>query len=108
MVLRLDVPNTHDMLTAIGTYRSVDLLPKTRIVNGFDVPNPIKVLPEKGFLYYLADPTCSALSYSCIWSGNELAERYFNRGLCFTTEEAAVANAKAMLGIDPYPSKKEV
>lgn len=73
--------------------------PKTIKVNGFDVPEPIKgSLPD---IYYM--PCLSSVDlYS--WADNiagNVDNIRWRRGICHSTKEAAVAHAKALLGIDP-------
>ena len=74
--------------------------PKTIKVNGFDVPEPLKSLSGLS-AYWYPDPFASAYC-NMQWPGegtfNSLA---IERGLVHATKEAAVAHAKAMLGIDP-------
>ena len=72
----------------------------TRIVNGFTVPAPIQEMPAANS-YYLAMPDVLAWFKSYEWYGYEFDKRFLSRGLLFSTKEAAIANAKAMCGIDP-------
>ena len=82
--------------TTIEEYR---IKPKTIKVNGFDVPEPIKgSLPD---VYYM--PCLSSVDlYS--WADNiagTVDNIRWQRGICHSTKEAAIAHAKALLGIDP-------
>ena len=76
--------------------------PRTQVVNGFTVPAPIQEMPERGdFLWWINlgyKDWCfgAAFARDC-----ESDQQYYLRGLLFTTKEAAIANAKAMCGIDP-------
>lgn len=74
--------------------------PKTIVINGFTVNAPMDKEPEK----------CATYFYPCftnmdLWDGNRYTidwdKRLFDRGLCFTNKEDAIAMAKAMLQIDP-------
>lgn len=74
--------------------------PKTIVINGFTVNAPMDKEPEHGGTYF----------YPCftnvdLWDGNrytaEWDVRLYNRGLCFSNKEDAIAMAKAMLRIDP-------
>lgn len=74
--------------------------PKTITVNGFEVPAPITEPPAESTLVWFAAPTipdfAAKVRYLLEWDIHK-----FERGLLHTTKEAAVAHAKAMLGIDP-------
>ena len=74
---------------------------KTISVNGFEVPAPISCPPEVGTNYYVSAPTDDTYHYQWIWQGDMRDRLALERGLAHTTEEAAVAHAKAMLCIDP-------
>ena len=76
--------------------------PKTRTINGFTVPAPETVATDVGAWYYLADPTSDYWCHHLHLIFNAGAEqRWLSRGLIFLTKEAAIANARAMCGIDP-------
>lgn len=76
--------------------------PKTRVINGFDVPVPESEPLENGDDYYIASIQGEYFYRYHTWSGDHVERRWLKRGLVFLTKEDAVANAKAMLGIDPY------
>lgn len=40
-----------------------------------------------------------------VWCGDVCDTRWLPRGILHSTKEAAVAHAKAMLGIDPYATE---
>lgn len=71
--------------------------PQHIMVNGFKVPKPLDVMPQRVFW--------PDVSYESFWDasspGNSRARIAFDRGLTHATKEAAIAHAKAMLGIDP-------
>lgn len=84
-------------------YRVKPEAPKTIKVNGFDVPEPMRAVPACGIAYYLACPIDSEYYNYGRWSSGDLQERYWlSRGMLHSTKEAAIAHAKAMLGIAPY------
>ena len=74
---------------------------ETISVNGFEVPKPICKRLVTGDEYYL--PGLDRFNFVCcsLWVGDELDLLRFERGIVHTTEEAAIAHAKAMLGINP-------
>lgn len=68
--------------------------PKTITVNGIEVPAPLTTL--KGLdTFYLAAPSSQNF---CVEHGTGY-DIWLDRGLCHKTKEAAIAHAKAMLGI---------
>lgn len=74
--------------------------PKTRMINGFEVPCAMDKEPEHNQKYFIPaldvhDFYVISL-YNCGWDTQN-----FKRGLCFSNKEDAIAAAKAMLGIDP-------
>lgn len=89
----------HPSWAEFYSFRRKPEQPKTIMVNGFKVPAPEtkKILPRT---YYAPAPDEASYwrshHYSTVW-----AQLCFERGLLHTTKEAAVAHAKAMLGIDP-------
>lgn len=74
--------------------------PKTITVNGIEVPEPIRKEPTKGdtlyFIPVLSSPSFYAQVY---WNGDETDHHRLKHGLLHHTKEAAIAHAKAMLGI---------
>ena len=82
---------------------------KTITVNGFEVPEPLRVMPEIGTTYFAPSVSGGTL-YVSDKVLNHVKEYYgaviFNRGLMHLTKEAAIAHAKAMLGIDPNAPEK--
>lgn len=75
--------------------------PKTHFVRGAEIPD-LRVTPELGGKYYLADPTSSELVelHTYVMRREEL---WFERGLSYQHSEegrqAAILHSKAMLGI---------
>ena len=67
------------------------------IVNGIEVPEPVREALEVGQRYWLADPTSITFHKKTYWGDDDIDIRILNRGLIHLTEEAAVAHAKAML-----------
>lgn len=76
---------------------------RTIMVNGFEVPEPMREAPKEGVHFWAAqfENDCMVEVYDYDSSDNH-SKRYLKLGLCHTTKKAAVAHAKAMLGIDPY------
>ena len=73
----------------------------THEVNGFTVPAPLRFAPAKGAVCFAACTLAMEFAYKMYWAGDAIDETRLKRGLIHLTKEAAVANAKAMCGIDP-------
>lgn len=74
---------------------------KTILVNGFEVPEPMLEEPEHDQDYFYPIVSSGDFYGSAIWTKHKIDIMVLERGLCHTTKEAAIAHAKAMLGIDP-------
>lgn len=75
--------------------------PQHIIVNGFKVPKPLDVMPKHGFDYFIPNPCEDDMFSDCRWRFDDEDTMYFRRNIVHHTKEAAIAHAKAMLGIDP-------
>lgn len=85
-----------------GTKLKYRRKPETHIVNGVKIPD-LRVAPERGDSYYLADPTASELTTLYRFTGTDIDKIWVERGLAYQpTEEgkqAAILHSKAMLGV---------
>lgn len=79
--------------------------PKTILVNGFEVPEPMREEPEVGSVCFVASINNPAFFYSIYWETISCNKTALSRGLIHSTKSAAIAHAKAMLGIDPNEQK---
>ena len=75
--------------------------PQHIMVNGFKVPKPLDFEPERGDDYYGPSFDCNDFHESYSWNCDSVDSRMFKRKVIHATKEAAIAHAKAMLGIDP-------
>lgn len=76
--------------------------PETMMVNGFEVPKSISRLPRSGSLYCVSTTSPALFSQLVRWDcGDPYIHQLLSRGLLHTNEEAVVAHAKAICGIDP-------
>ena len=85
-------------------YLDLFMKAKTRMVNGFEVPIPV-TNPENmkyGDTYYGADNTDLDWYFESVWSNDVLDKVWIARNLVFMNKEDAIANAKAMAGVNPY------
>jgi hypothetical protein len=72
--------------------------PRTIIINGHEVPEPLRVKPEIGSVYYVACVSSGSESWFCVkWFHDEIDNTRFDAGMCHATKEAAIAHAKALL-----------
>lgn len=92
------VKRNHYLFIDAYTYRRK---PRTITVNGFEVPEPLRVMPEVDGEYFLADPAGNGFLHQFFWRDCATDNLWLERGLLHSTKEAAIAHAKAMLGIDP-------
>ena len=88
---------TTPMFSELVIYRAKPAPAPTIIVNGIEVPEPVREALEVGQRYWLADPTSITFHKKTYWGDDDIDIRILNRGLIHLTEEAAVAHAKAML-----------
>ena len=75
--------------------------PRTHVVNGFTVPAPMDKEPSKNDDYFTPYFHNYSFAQKFGWFDDCEDRNLFKRGLCFATKKAAIANAKAMLKIDP-------
>lgn len=78
---------------------------KTIKVNGFDVPAPMSEAPELGDEYFTPQTGYAVFYCANKWISDGYDHRFLSRGLVHATESAAIAHAKAMLGINPNPAR---
>lgn len=82
--------------------------PRTIKVNGFDVPEPMREVPESGCCVFSPSLDDKHFVYEFVFTGaSEWRARLFQRGLIHETREAAAKHAMAMCGIDPAIYKEE-
>ncbi|MGL6011960.1 MAG: hypothetical protein ACRC0J_10730, partial [Shewanella oncorhynchi] len=74
---------------------------KTIKVNGFDVPAPMSEAPECSSEYFVIDILSYSLFSSIEWEGDDKDNQWLSKGIIHSTKSAAIAHAKAILGIDP-------
>jgi len=75
--------------------------PQHIMVNGFKVPKPLDVMPKRDDDYYGPSFDSRGFYESYSWASDSVDDRLFSRKVIHATKEAAIAHAKAMLGIDP-------
>lgn len=86
----------------------IGMWPKTHMVNGFEVPAPETKALNDHVAYYIPSVFSEEYCVGITWGDYELSDkRALSRDLVFLNKEDAIANAKAMLGIDPYKKVEE-
>ena len=74
---------------------------KTIMVNSFEVPEPMREKPELDTGYFAPNVVAMEMYSFSKWEDCSVDKSRLSRGICHKTKEAAIAHAKAMLGIDP-------
>lgn len=77
---------------------------KTIKVNGFDVPAPMSEAPMIDGGYFTPQTGFEVFYCENKWRSDVYDHRFLSRGLVHATKSAAIAHAKAMLGINPNPA----
>jgi hypothetical protein len=90
----MEVQTTGELLTAFYNNRQVRIKPRTIIVNGVEVPEPMKVKPEYGTIYYVARP---ASTDGIPWYDDGFDNSHLSAGVCHSTPEAATLHWEAMI-----------
>jgi hypothetical protein len=99
ITLRLDEDSVVDQNSIYK--ESIHLLdwevkPRTININGYEVPEPIRVKPSLGDKFYTV--YLSADTVECFIFGDSMTcNRWFNQGLAHKTREAAELHLKALL-----------
>lgn len=70
---------------------------KTININGFEVPEPLRVAPEIGDDVYAVLLTEEKGYFPLVYNGYADDALWFSLGVCHSTKEAAQAHAKALL-----------
>ena len=89
--------STPPLWGANAIYRAKPAPAPTILVNGIEVPEPVREALEVGQAYWLAITYGPDLSVGLIWRDHPIHFTRLNRGLIHLNEAAAVAHAKAML-----------
>ena len=78
--------------------RFLRIKPATIKINGFEVPEPMRVEPQFHSVYWTPYVySLNELACAWTWIGSESEKERLRKGICHTTKEAAEAHAKALL-----------
>ena len=106
--LTYDNPNARPVWDDVAeNHDRFKLAPRTHDVNGFTVPAPEVEGLDKGQEYFFPCANHKEWVGWYFWSNDKCDTLLLERRSVFLTQEAAIANAKAMLGIDPYSEGEE-
>lgn len=75
------------------------LAPRTRVINGIEVPAPMDKEPEIGEIYWFEHIGREEMADDFRWIGDDIDKRLFSIGI-HETAEAAAANCRARYGIE--------
>lgn len=88
--------------------KNLRIKPRTININGFDVPEPLRVAPLNGARYFIVVLTGSNMhSLAATWSSADSDLTLLSCGLIHMTREAAKAHAKALLSFTDGSGTKE-
>jgi hypothetical protein len=107
--LQWSVSGVYDMDGVISDLDIIGMYPtsKLRIINGFEVPAPETTEPDYGTAYFTPSLAYITMAVYQEWRNDDFDTRALKRGIVFLNEEDAIANAKAMLGINPRDEESE-
>ena len=80
----------------------VRIKPKTMLFNRQQLPVPMGTAPEKGAIVYLPDLVTEDKSCWMVWGNTKWQEKLLDQGLVYSTKEAAIEWANAMI---PFNNK---
>lgn len=96
-----DFKNDAVILTQPEHYE-IRIKPDVIVVNGIEVPAPVKIAPPLQAEFWIADPSDeSGASGPFYWNGGEEEEDWLHWGLIHALRETAAAHGKAMLAHKP-------
>ena len=77
--------------------------PKTININGYEVPEPLRLVPEEATLVYLVHTTPTFVNQKLVYSSGTNHDTLLNLGLLHSSQEAAELHAKALLSFTVNP-----
>jgi hypothetical protein len=75
--------------------------PRTININGYEVPEPMRVKPSLGDKFYITFLTNNTIE-SYFFSDSSTENRWFNQGLAHKTREAAELHLEALLSFTKH------
>lgn len=74
----------------------LDSIPKTLLINGHDVPEPMREKPEIGTEYWYVDAKLDNGASSFYWDNGRIDNLLLSHGICHLTRDNCIAHAKAL------------
>ena len=78
-----------------------EIKPRTININGYEVPEPMRVKPRKGELYYIAYLTDVKVE-SFMFTDSTIENRWLEQGLLHRTKKAAELHLEALLSFTKH------
>ena len=88
--------NTALWLICQGNGYAVRIKPRTIMIGDVEVPEPMRVAPEKGTAYWYVEPGAETFLKSS-WDGMASEVRWLKRGTLQATEEGAIDMLAALI-----------
>jgi hypothetical protein len=71
--------------------------PRTILINGREVAEPLRVAPDLGTHYYTIDPALEKMIRNWSWCNDDMDNQCLKLGIIHMNEHAAIAHAKALM-----------
>ena len=73
--------------------------PRTIRIGDMEVPEPMRVAPNVGDVYWVVDLMAQELCTELAWNGADPERRWLSNGTCHATKEAAIRHGKALVAL---------
>lgn len=73
--------------------------PRTIRIGDMEVPEPMRVAPNVGDVYWVVDLMAQELCTELAWNGDDPERRWLSIGVCHVTKKAAIQHAKALIAL---------
>lgn len=92
-------PAISDPILYLHRNDEIRLKPRTVRIGEYDVPEPLRVEPERGEYYHIASPDSEDYTYDNIWYKDDYDMALLRRGLIHATAEAAALHGKVLASL---------
>lgn len=73
--------------------------PRTIRIGDMEAPEPMRVAPIGGEVYWVVDLMDQELCTELAWNGADPERRWLSIGVCHATKKAAIQHAKALIAL---------
>ena len=73
--------------------------PRTIRIGDMEAPEPMRVAPIGGEVYWVVDLMAQELCTELAWNGADPERRWLSIGVCHVTKKAAIQHAKALIAL---------